>query len=333
MFNAHGKTISLYLMDNDPNGRIKCEVSNWSGVSYRIPRNKVKDCAKRKDLENPAVYFLFGRAETTTSKPQVYIGETQEVYKRLVQHRSKRDFWNEAVVFMRKDQNLNKGHVKYLENRIHSICHSVDRYDLKNENKPSLPQVSEQIKAELDEYIEYIKVLTSLFGHKLLQPIIPVDIPLKECTEDISFIHSKKTLKSILRKESPNKHSSKLLTEIQEQHSDYAIYDHFFIKVSGEVLAKGILCDDGFMILEGSTVTLKTQASCPNTICSLRDELVKVGILTKRNDVYAFEEDYLFSSPSTAAKVIMGRNVNGLEVWKTFNGDSIAKIEEKQTSF
>jgi hypothetical protein len=39
MFNAkYGKTIKLFLMDADPDGRVICELSNWTGKAYRIPR-------------------------------------------------------------------------------------------------------------------------------------------------------------------------------------------------------------------------------------------------------------------------------------------------------
>ncbi len=39
-----GKTIKIFLIDGDPNGRMSCEISNWSGKSYKIPRIKIKDC-------------------------------------------------------------------------------------------------------------------------------------------------------------------------------------------------------------------------------------------------------------------------------------------------
>ena len=57
-----GKTIKLFLMDGEPNGRMTCELSNWTGKAYKIPRIKVKDCVDRTDLKNPGVYLLFGKA-------------------------------------------------------------------------------------------------------------------------------------------------------------------------------------------------------------------------------------------------------------------------------
>jgi hypothetical protein len=45
-----GKTIKIFLIDGDPNGRMSCELSNWSGKAYKIPRIKIKDCTDRGDL-------------------------------------------------------------------------------------------------------------------------------------------------------------------------------------------------------------------------------------------------------------------------------------------
>ena len=66
----HQKTIKLFLLDADPDGRIICELSNWSGKAYRIPRGKVKDCNDRDELKSTAVYILFGGAETSSTQPK-----------------------------------------------------------------------------------------------------------------------------------------------------------------------------------------------------------------------------------------------------------------------
>lgn len=48
-------------MDGTPNGRWMCELSNWTGIAYKIPRNMVKESENREELSAPGVYFLFGR--------------------------------------------------------------------------------------------------------------------------------------------------------------------------------------------------------------------------------------------------------------------------------
>lgn len=45
-----GKSINLFLMDGEPNGRMKCTLANWTGVAYKIPRTKLDSCKGRDDL-------------------------------------------------------------------------------------------------------------------------------------------------------------------------------------------------------------------------------------------------------------------------------------------
>ncbi|HLD52749.1 MAG TPA: hypothetical protein VJA82_05575 [Sediminibacterium sp.] len=91
-----GKTIKLFLMDGDPNGRMSCELSNWSGKAYKIPRIKIMGSYDRKELETTGVYLLFGKDENENE--QVYIGEAESILKRLNQQITQKEFWNEALV-------------------------------------------------------------------------------------------------------------------------------------------------------------------------------------------------------------------------------------------
>ncbi|CAG0976383.1 hypothetical protein METP2_01695 [Methanosarcinales archaeon] len=58
-----GKSISLFLIDGTPDGVIACELSNWTGKGYKIPRNNLKDVSTRSELKKPGVYFLIGHNE------------------------------------------------------------------------------------------------------------------------------------------------------------------------------------------------------------------------------------------------------------------------------
>ena len=53
---------------------------------------------------------------------------------------------------------------------------------------------------------------------------------------------------------------------------------------------------------------------------SHRERLLKQGILYTKDNELILTDDYIFSSPSTAAALIMGRNANGLTAWKLGNG-------------
>ena len=88
--------IKIFLIDGEPNGRMSCELSSWSGKAYKIPRIKIKDCSDRDDLTSTGVYLLFGKDDS--GKDQVYIGEAESILKRLNQQLTQKDFWNEANI-------------------------------------------------------------------------------------------------------------------------------------------------------------------------------------------------------------------------------------------
>jgi|GEM_PF-6791535 len=124
-----GKNIKLFLLDGTPTGRWICELSNWTGIAYKIPRSMIKACEERPELSSSGVYFLFGE-DDKENKPLVYIGEAENIMTRLKQHLDSKDYWNEVIVFISKDDNLNKAHIKYLENRFYELAIAARRYAL-----------------------------------------------------------------------------------------------------------------------------------------------------------------------------------------------------------
>jgi hypothetical protein len=68
--------------------------------------------------------------------------------------------------------------------------------------------------------------------------------------------------------------------------------------------------------------------SFPKGFNTLRDELIENEIIREIDGKLVFQSDYLFSSPSAAAAVVMGRSANGLIEWKDSNGKDLKYIEE-----
>lgn len=166
-----GKTIRQFLIDGQADGRWISELSNWTGKAYKIPRTYVNQCSDRDDLNNTGVYFLFGRNDETDEE-QVYIGETENILNRLKQHLSEKDFWTECIVFISKDNNLNKAHIKYLENHLYILAKSSKRYMIVNSNVPTEASISEMDRAEMDEFIDNMRLILGVLGHKILEPSV-----------------------------------------------------------------------------------------------------------------------------------------------------------------
>lgn len=286
-----GKTIKLFLLDGEPNGRLTCELSNWTGKAYKIPRIKVKDCTDRHDLNNPGVYLLFGKNET--GKDMVYVGEAETVLKRLYQHLTQKDFWTEAIAFISKDENLNKAHIKYLENRLFEIAKSVDRYHIENNSIPTQSSIAESDRAEMEEFIENIKILINTLGHKVFEEKREIKSPEKQLQETFS------------------------------------------IKSSRGADALGEPTADGFVVFKGSRVAGNTVPSMTQNFIKIRNELIESEVLIKSSKSEGLElaKDYVFTSPSTAAAMVMGRNANGLTEWKLKDGTTLRDFESRSKIF
>jgi len=177
------KTIELFLFDGNPNDRIICNISNWDGVGIKIPKTKLKESKERSELQNTGLYFLFNKDDNNGS---VYIGEAENVFDRLLQHMSE-DTWNEALVFVKKDNNLNKAHVKYLENYFYNLAVAADRYSLKNSSVPTKSSISEADGATMEEFAYYIKMITNTLGYKAFEKLVEIE-PQEDCNYFIQSV-------------------------------------------------------------------------------------------------------------------------------------------------
>lgn len=100
----------------------------------------------------------------------------------------------------------------------------------------------------------------------------------------------------------------------------------FFIKAARGADAKGMLVSDGFLVAKGSKIARDTTPSMSANLVNMRNRLFEKGFV---NQECVFVTDYVFTSPSLAAAVVMGRNANGRTEWKTVDNSSIKDIEEQ----
>lgn len=100
---------------------------------------------------------------------------------------------------------------------------------------------------------------------------------------------------------------------------------YFFIKATRGVDAKGLIVSDGFAVMKGSSIASSTTPSMKRSLIKLRASLIEKGIIGQD---FKLTRDYIFTSPSLAAAVVMGRNANGRTEWKNEEHKTIKDIEE-----
>jgi len=100
-----------------------------------------------------------------------------------------------------------------------------------------------------------------------------------------------------------------------------------YIKAKG-LEAKGYESTEGFVVCEGSQVAPDAVPSLSKNIETLREKLIDSGVMKIEANQYRITQNYSFSSPSTAASVVMGRSANGRTEWKNKSGETLKSIQE-----
>ena len=286
---ARGKSINLYLMDGDVNGRIKCTLANWIGLAIKIPRTSLELCKARDELKQSGVYFLFGK-DDQTDRNVVYIGQAgtrkngEGILYRLFEHNRnpKKDYWTEAIAITTSNDSLGPTEISYLEHRFCQLAIEANRYEVKNSNDPTPGNPTEEKQSELEDFIDYAKIIVGTLGHKVFVPLIT-----------------------------------------SGQSNDDSDNLELYCNSCG-ANAVGVRTADGFVVKKGSRIADKVTNSCPEYAIKKREQYKD---MIDRNFVLA--EDILFNTPSGAVGFVCGASKSGNVEWKNAKGVSLKEIESK----
>lgn len=299
---SRGKSINLFLMDGEVNGRIKCTLANWTGVAYKLPRTELEKCNEREDLKQSGVYFLFGTDENT-GKRNVYIGQAgirkngEGILYRLKEHKRnpKKDYWNEAVVFTTSNNSFGPTEISYLENQFTNLALASGRYEIKNGNDPNPGNLTEEKQSEMEDYIDNAQITMGTFDHKVFEPLAPKSRTVPADSEAITY----------------------------ENDDEILFFKRKSRKSGLTIEAQGMQTSEGFVVLKGSSIEMIDSDSIPSAIKKLREQ-------SNIDGQNILQTDTLFSSPSYAAAFVIGGAVNGLTSWRNSNGKSLKEIEDNE---
>lgn len=126
---------------------------------------------------------------------------------------------------------------------------------------------------------------------------------------------------------------------IVRQSSDFATLDDYRAFL-GEIVAMdslgikacGRLSPGGFIVPEGSAARASESNTLRDAGRNLRESLVQQAVLKMDGDRYVMTQDYEFTSPSTAATVVLGAEKNGREYWKLPDGRTLKDWQTAELS-
>ena len=166
--NMTSATIKLFLPLGDAKSLRTAEISNWTGKAVAAPRTELDELLAREELDKAGVYILIG-TDPLTNAPRAYVGEAEIIRDRLRQHKTK-EFWVSAIVFVSKDENLTKAHVRYLESRLLDEATQVNRFALE-QNQAGGSKLPESDRHDMEVILARIRQLLPVLGSDILVPI------------------------------------------------------------------------------------------------------------------------------------------------------------------
>jgi len=161
-------TIRLFLPRGDAKSLRTAEISNWTGKAIAAPRTELDELLQREELDKAGIYILSG-ADPLSGSPRAYIGEAEVIRDRLKQHKTK-EFWVSAMVFVSKDENLTKAHVRYLESRLLAEAAQVGRFTLE-QNQSGGAKLPESDREDMEVFLSHMRQLLPVLGSDLLVPV------------------------------------------------------------------------------------------------------------------------------------------------------------------
>lgn len=169
-----GKSIRLYLADGTPGGLLTAEIMNWTGHVVAAPRSDLAGLLRRPEASRTGIYLLLGDDPDSLGGLLAYIGEGDDVGKRLYQHaraedQGGKDFWDRAILLTSKDANLTKAHARYLESRFITLAGQARRSRLINGTAPAPLPLPEADVSDMEYFISQAKIVLPVLGVNILR--------------------------------------------------------------------------------------------------------------------------------------------------------------------
>ncbi len=299
-------SLRIFVADGDPDGLRLVERSNWVGKALVFPRALLPQVKQRPELAQTGVYLLLGPREDGEGD-MLYIGEGDPIGPRLGSHYVQKDFWTRAVCLVATPGQLNKAHVQFLEANLIRLAKAAKRLPLENVKNESEPTLSEADRADMQVFLANMLGMLPVLGvHAFEQArVAPI------ASAGVSAIDTPPTV----------------IPEFQALNGYGGSSGAVLVCSAKGVSAQGVDTTQGFVVMAGSGAALDSGVSLGHSLDKLRRDLLANGVLVSENGAYRFTQDYVFSSPSTAASVVLGRSANGRALWKDAQGRSLKALQ------
>lgn len=257
--------------------------STKSCECFVLPRDKVAEVAKKQShLQQYGFYILLGHDKNM--RQMAYVGQTNDFTNRVNDHKQKKLFWDTALVFVSKSNEIYPSEALYLEYLGWKTATKAGNYIIDNTKDINEPPLSEDKQNEMELFFEDIMFLTRFYGCKVF------DKPEKAVVPDNYIEFTMEMAKSGLK--------AKL--RFYKENQRYVI-------AAGSTIMSQTWnsCSKGMQVFRQQVIDNKK-------------------LVQKNGDLFILLQNVeipeTFSSPSGAASFCAGTSYQGTEAWKDNDG-------------
>ena len=306
-------TIKVFIPDD---GMDEFRVINGAiCLGLVFPREEIDRVQKRGGLNRPGIYVLWQRDRFPD---KIYIGEGDDVERRLVRHLARKSFWSHAAFFTSNAEGLNKAHARYIESDLYKLA--ARRCTLVNDQKPKEKKLPEFDKVYADNFLTDMLRCFRVMGLRFFEPLDSENIASageRAITEaEVSgYVHMAGT-----------KHQSdfEVIEDTQRINEIKKKGIELSMRIGGETKATGIglFNNNDIIVLAGSqaaeNVTSPIKEGQP-VIIDIRQELIERRIFVKDGKNYKIVKNILFKSTQRSVRVLLGTK-RGPDAWRDKDG-------------
>ena len=248
-----------------------------------VPRDKVMEVAKEEErLTHYSFYILLGRSKG--GQPMAYVGQTNDFTTRVSDHKQKKDFWDTALVFVSKSNEIFASETLYLEYLGWKAAKEANNYIIENTKDVNQPQLSADKQNEMELFFDDILFLTRFYGCKVF------DRPEKKMVEEKGMEFRFKMSK----------------TGVNAVMLFYRDSKRYVIRAGSQIFADTLVsCNKTIAAFRKEIVANKKLAQAQGTLCNLLQDI---------------EIPVAVSSPSGAASFCAGTSYQGPDAWVDKDG-------------
>lgn len=156
--------MTIQIIDNNPDGIRICRVDGESLVTVVVPRDMLSEAKSLPDLPDRGVYYLLDEDHGVLSR--AYVGQTTKGLSRLDAHKTKKDFWNKAIMFLDNDVNIDRDVLDSLESTAIDYVDKHGSYETDNEYTPA-PRMNPYKEQQVERLHNNILFRMRVLGYDL----------------------------------------------------------------------------------------------------------------------------------------------------------------------